>query len=591
MSATLGSRVSASNGAGSEADRGSTVSLRFVLVDRSVRGRPTLTGDRRTTIDWRVTGIAGDTHRPLPVAAGWTAAALLTGVLTLVAADADLAPGGLDPAATAVDLAVGLAFVGGAALARAPWRSRLLFAAVGLAWLLGSFLAATLGSFLPATKVAYLGVLAIAVGLFPSGRPRSARDWSLVVLALPVALVVPTKPVLAGLFVAVAASAWAVRRWERVAAWVPVFAAAALAIGLGGSWVVEVARPLEFDPPLWRLAFELLLLVVALGFPVASWAVARERAQLADRLLGDERVVGLQGLTVLLAETLGDPELEIYRWDPATVGYVGPGGLPPGLNSEGALITVDDDQGPLAAVAHGETSAMHDPVIVAAVVEAVRLTATNERRQAAQRGQLAELEAARGRLLATADRQRNAIAARLRDEVVRPIEEAVSQLRPIDQRADDAAAREALVVAGRELDASVGEILALIDGVPPATLGNGGLVAAIERLAERCPLSVTVSTTQDATADVAPETALFYVCSEALANATKHARASRISIDLRRDRDDLVMVISDDGIGGARPDGSGLRGLADRLAVHGGRLRVDSPPGAGTRLTARIAAS
>ena len=525
--------------------------------------------------------IAGDTQRPWPVAAGWTAGALLTGVLTLLAADADLAPGRFDPAATAVDLAVGLAFVGGAALARAPWRSRVLFAAVGAAWLVASFV--------PAATLAYLGVLAIAVGLFPSGRPRSARDWSLVVLALPVALVVPTKPVLAGLFVAVAASGWVARRWERVASWVPVLAAAALAIALATSWVVEVAQPRAFDPPLWKLALELLLLVVALGFPVASRAVVRERARLVDRLLGDDRLVGLDGLAILLAETLGDPALGIYRWDSATRGYVGPGGLPPEPDGQPALVAVDSREEPLAAVAHGQTAAMHDPVTLAAVVEAIRLTATNERRQAAQRAQLAELEAARGRLLAVADWQRSAIAARLREEVVRPIQEAAAQLRRIDPSPEDAEGREALAVAGTELDASVGEILALIDGVPPATLGNGGLVAAIARLAERCPLPVSVSATPDATTDVARETALFYVCSEAMANATKHARASRISIDLRRERDDLVIAISDDGVGGARLSGFGLRGLADRLAVHGGRLRVDSPPGAGTTLTARIA--
>ncbi len=541
-----------------------------------------MTLDRRSTIDWHVTGIAGDTDRRWRTRAGWTTAALLTGVLTVLAAEADLAPGGLDRVATAMDLAVGLSFIGGAALAWAPWPSRLLFAAVGLAWLAGSFL--------PVAELSYLGFLAIAFTLFPSGRPRTAHDWPLL-LALPVTLVVPTKPVLAGLFVAVAVSAWAVRRWERVVAWVRVLAAAALAAALAASWMAEVAQPRAFDPRLWRLAFELLLLVFALGFPVASRAVVRERARLADRLLGDERVVGLRGLAVLLAETLGDPMLEMYRWDPATMGYVRPSGLPPGLDTQRALITVDDDEGPLAAVAHGLTAAMHDPVTVAAVVEAVRLTATNERRQAALRGQLAELDAARGRLLATADRQRNAIAARLRDEVVRPIEAAAAQLRRIDLPAGDEEANEALAVAHRELDASVGEILALIDGVPPATLGNGGLVAAIARLAERCPLPVAVSATPNATADVARETALFYVCSEALANATKHARASRISIDLRRERGDLVIAVSDDGVGGARPSGFGLRGLADRLAVLGGRLRVDSPAGGGTTLTARIAAS
>jgi signal transduction histidine kinase len=525
----------------------------------------------------------GDAHRPWLRPAGWGAAALATAALTVLAAHADLAPGGIGAAATVVDLAVGLAFIGGAILAPGPWRSRALFAAVGLAWLIGSFV--------PAVELLYLGVLSIAITSFPSGRPRSTTGWLLVVLALPTAVVVSTKPALAALFLAVAASAWAVRRWERVAVWFPVAAAAALAIVLAGSWAVEVGQPLAFDPPFWRLAFELLLLVVALGFPVASWAVARERARFADRLLGDDRVAGLEGLAVLLAETLGDPMLQIYRWDPATAGYVGPGGLLPEVDGQTALVSIDGGGEPLAAVAYGHTAAMHDPVVLASVIEAVRLTATNERRQAAQREQLAELEAARGRLLATADRQRNAIATRLRGEVVRPIQEAAAQLALVDRPARDVGAREALAVAGRELDASVGEILALVEGVPPATLGNGGLVAAIALLAERCPLPVSLSATPDATADVARETALFYVCSEALANASKHARAGRISIDLRRERNDLVIAISDDGVGGARLSGFGLPGLADRLAVYGGRLQVDSPPGAGTTLTARISAS
>lgn len=505
----------------------------------------------------------------------------MAGVLTVLAADADLAPGGLDPAATAMDLAVGLAFVGGAVLARAPWRSRVLFAAVGLAWLVGSFL--------PAAEVAYLGVLATALALFPSGRPRSARDWLSVMLPLPLVLVIPTQPVLAGLFAAVVASSLAVRRWERVAAWAPALAATSLGIMLAASWAVEVTRPRGFDPPTWKLALELVLLVVAIGFPVASRAVMRERARLADRLLGDDRVVGIEGLARLLAETLGDPQLRIHLWDPASGAYLGPTGLRAELVDRAGLIRVDDADAPLAAVVHGLTSAMQDPMVVAAVIEAVRLTATNERRQTAQRRQLAQREAARGRLLISTDRQRDAIAARLRDEVVRPIQDALSQLRRIDLSPVEAEPREALVVAGRELEASMGEILALIDGVPPATLGNGGLVAAIRALGERCPLPVSVSATPDAAADAARETALFYVCSEALANATKHARASRISIDLRRERDDLVIAVSDDGVGGAQLSGFGLRGLADRLAVYGGRLRVDSARGAGTTLTARIA--
>ncbi len=318
-----------------------------------------------------------DEHWPWLRPAGWIAAALATAALAALAARADLAPGGIGAAATVTDIAVGLAFVGGAAVAPGLLRCRALFAAVGLAWLIESFV--------PAAELLYLGVLSIAITTFPGGRPRGTIGWFLVVLAFPAAVVVSTKPVLAALFLAVAVLAWAARRWERAAVWFPLVAAAALAIALAGSWVVEVTQPLAFDPPLWRLAFELLLLVVALGFPVASWAVARERARFADRLLGDDRVVGIEGLAILLAETIGDPKLRIHRWDPASGAYLGPEGLPFEPDGGAAPIRVNDAGAPLAAIVHGETAAMQDPMVVAAVTEAVRLTATNERRQAAQR--------------------------------------------------------------------------------------------------------------------------------------------------------------------------------------------------------------
>lgn len=532
------------------------------------------------TIDWRVTGNAGGNYQSWLRPAGQTALALGAAALALLAAHADLAPGSLDPVATAVDLAVGLAFVGGAALAPGSWRSRSLFAVVGLAWLLGSVI--------PAAQLAYLAVLLIALATFPGGRLRDSRDQILVGLALVASLVVPPIPVLAALFATVAATARVGRRWERSATWASTVAATALAVVLAMEWLAETTQPLAFDPSLWLLAIELPLLVIAAGFPLASWAVIRERVMLADRLLGDDRVAGLDGLAALLAETLGDPRLRIHRWDAAAGRYVGPDGSVAELGERTPRLTVDDGDERLAVIIHQDTAAMHDPTIVTAIAEAVRLTALNERRQAAQRAQLVELEAARGRLIAATDRQRAVTAVRLRDEVVRPIEEAAAELRRIDDARNGAEAREALAVAGRELDASAGEILQLTGGLPPATLGNGGLVGAIGRLAARCPVPVSVVATPDAIARRERETALFYVCSEALTNAIKHGRPSRISIELHRDHGDLVIVIADDGIGGANLSGFGLSGLADRLAMYDGRLSVDSPPGAGTTVTARI---
>ena len=291
----------------------------------------------------------------------------------------------------------------------------------------------------------------------------------------------------------------------------------------------------------------------------------------------------------LLAATLGDPDLTILRWDADHGGYAGPDRAVVQFDDGSPVLLVADGDERLAAIVHRGTAAMQDPTIRKGVAEAVRLTALNERWQAAQEDQLADLEAARGRLLVATDRQRAATAARLRDEVGRFIEDAAREIREIDTDEHGVEAREALDVAQHELAVSADEVLALVDGLPPAMLGNGGLVEAIRQLAARCPLPVSVEAAPDARSDLERETSLFYVCSEALANTIKHAQASWVAIDLRREGAELVIVIRDDGIGGAHVSGFGLQGLADRLAVYGGRLRVDSPPGAGTTLAARIA--
>jgi signal transduction histidine kinase len=147
---------------------------------------------------------------------------------------------------------------------------------------------------------------------------------------------------------------------------------------------------------------------------------------------------------------------------------------------------------------------------------------------------------------------------------------------------------DAIDIASGELDAASEGILTIVQGVPLAELGGGRLSGAIRELAKASPLTMSVTTDREAMGGPEAEHALYYVCSEALTNAMKHARASRIDIDLRSDGDDLVETIADDGVGGADASGSGLQGLADRLAARGGRLRVDSPPGAGTTLTAWV---
>jgi len=129
------------------------------------------------------------------------------------------------------------------------------------------------------------------------------------------------------------------------------------------------------------------------------------------------------------------------------------------------------------------------------------------------------------------------------------------------------------------------ELRAFARGVYPPALTTGGLVAAIAELAAAGTLPVTVAI-EGGRLPVDVETTAYFVCAEALANASKHARAGHVTITGTPDRDVLRLAIADDGVGGADPAGSGLRGLRDRVTALGGTLDVESPAGGGTTVRA-----
>jgi signal transduction histidine kinase len=154
---------------------------------------------------------------------------------------------------------------------------------------------------------------------------------------------------------------------------------------------------------------------------------------------------------------------------------------------------------------------------------------------------------------------------------------------------DSPAEAERLLEASREeLSQALEELRELARGIHPAVLTDRGLEAALESLAARAPLPVEID---GASCDLPPqvEAAAYYVVSEALANVTKYAQASAVEVKVARNNGAAVVEVADDGVGGADPArGSGLRGLADRVASLSGTLEVDSPPGAGTRVRAEI---
>jgi signal transduction histidine kinase len=200
---------------------------------------------------------------------------------------------------------------------------------------------------------------------------------------------------------------------------------------------------------------------------------------------------------------------------------------------------------------------------------------------------LRELESARLRLVAAGDRQREQAAADVRAAVDAPLRLAGHEV-DLARHALVGPGADALAVVSAELGAASRELQELVQGTPAVRLGNGGLGAALETLVAVRGGVVELRVEEGAVADRLLETTLFYVCSEALANATKHANATRVSLLVRRVGQRLEVVVRDDGTGGADPTGSGLQGLVDRLETVRGQLQVTSPPGAGTEVRATV---
>jgi signal transduction histidine kinase len=156
-------------------------------------------------------------------------------------------------------------------------------------------------------------------------------------------------------------------------------------------------------------------------------------------------------------------------------------------------------------------------------------------------------------------------------------------------RSDPDRADELLGGAADELSHALEELRELARGIHPAVLSDRGLDPAVEALAGRSPVPVEVRERLGERVDEPVELAAYFVVAEALTNVVKYAQATAAEVRVARENGSVVVEVADDGIGGADPGlGSGLRGLSDRISALGGRLEVDSSPGVGTTVRARI---
>jgi signal transduction histidine kinase len=206
------------------------------------------------------------------------------------------------------------------------------------------------------------------------------------------------------------------------------------------------------------------------------------------------------------------------------------------------------------------------------------------------RARVEELHASRARLVEAGDAERRRLERDLHDGAqARLVALGLLLGTARNRAADDHELAPVLDRALGELRASLDELRELARGIHPAVLTDRGLVPALEALAARAPVPVAVDADVRGPLPAPVERAAYFVACEALANVAKYAHATRAAVTVRRAGGRVSVEVSDDGIGGASTaGGSGLRGLADRVAALDGTLGVDSPRGRGTRLRAEI---
>jgi signal transduction histidine kinase len=200
-----------------------------------------------------------------------------------------------------------------------------------------------------------------------------------------------------------------------------------------------------------------------------------------------------------------------------------------------------------------------------------------------------ELRASRARLVEAGDAARRQLERDLHDGAQARLVALALLLRTARIRArNDPGLVELLDKASEELQTSLSELRELARGIHPAVLTERGLEPALRTLVARAPVPVTVQAAQERLPGPV-ESAAYFVVSEALQNVAKYANATHASVTVERTNGSLTVDVTDDGVGGADTrNGSGLRGLADRVAALDGELSLESPPGRGTRLRAKI---
>ena len=476
------------------------------------------------------------------------------------------------------------------ALRRPPGAAALLLVA-GFAWFVPNFETTgpeALRSL--AGQAAYLHrapLLALALAL-PTGRPATRLAAGGVTLAWTAAVLWPlwendvTALVLAGAFVGVAffERRRAPGRRSRAVVERGLLAVTILATAIS----VDAIRSLAGAGALGDAT------VLGYAAAVAAVGVVLFRAALLDAPAAlAEQAVGLEhaGATLrdALRDLLGDRSLEL-GFDIGGGALVDDAGRPLAVPAAGTVATPVSVAGVRVAVIVHDPATLADDATRSAVLAAVGLAAERARLRAQVDAQVQAVEASRRRLLLAEEEERRRLADRLERGPVAQLDGLDRLVGDARLAADgDSALAAALDRAFEQLARVLPELEAPAQGL--RVVAERGLGGALRELAANQPIHVDLELV-DVAVPPAIGSALWFVCSESLANVVKHADADSVRIVLSAGEAVARVVVEDDGRGGADRGGSGLLGLADRVGALGGYLRVDSPVGGGTRVEVEL---
>lgn len=384
----------------------------------------------------------------------------------------------------------------------------------------------------------------------------------------------------------------------------PLLAAGMVAMLAAGMDAAETAGSIvgvripEYPPPLGEIvgwAPFVARTLIPIGFLIGTLRLHMAGGPLATLAAGLGTAPPGIELETAVRTALGDTSARVLTYEPQLGGWIDSSGTAAELPSEDsrrAITILGSEDSPRAAIVH-DPILREDPSLVSAVSGVLLLAVDNERLTTEVRRQLAEVRASRSRIVDAADSARKRIERDLHDGAQQRLVAVALALQ--DARAEAARAGaspeilERLDATAEELRAAVHELRELARGIHPAILTDEGLAPALATLVRRAPLDVRLEIELKDRESAAIESTAYYIVAEALANVARHAAASHASVSVQKQDGALRVEVSDDGRGGASTagqGGTGLRGLADRVAAVNGTVDVVSPPAGGTRVTA-----